>query len=260
MQKRKNIPSLRALVDIDRATAKKARASWQMFTIMAEFVEATEYLSEIRPAISIYGSARLHEESPFYQQTVDLAKLFSDAGFSVISGGGPGIMEAANKGAHAGHSASVGLNIELPFEQHGNPYQDISMRFRHFFARKVAFVKNSDAFIVMPGGFGTLDELSEVLTLIQTKKSRQVPIVLIGKEFWKDLLTWFTNVMLPMKLISPEDMDLMFITDDNQEALEHVLKFYEAKDADTHTNTNMPTTDVNRYPDGFETEDGMFYL
>ncbi len=234
MKKRKIIPSLRNIVDTDKATSKKARASWQMFTIMAEFIEATEYLSEVRPAVSIYGSARLPEDSPYYQQTIHIARLFSDAGFAVISGGGPGIMDAANRGAHAGHSASVGLNIELPFEQHGNPYQDISMRFRHFFARKVAFVKNSDAFIVMPGGFGTLDELSEVLTLIQTHKSRHVPIVLVGKRFWDGLLSWFQYVLLPMGLISPEDMDLMYITDDPQEVLQHVLQFYE-KMEDTKT-------------------------
>src|SRR5471030_414143 len=160
MNKRKVIPSLRSLADQERATAKKARASWQMFTIMAEFIEATEYLSEIRPAISIYGSARLKPESPYYKLTMEIAQKFSDAGFAVISGGGPGIMEAANKGAHAGKSPSVGLNIELPPEQSGNQWQDISLRFRHFFTRQVTFVKNSDAVVVMPGGFGTLDEIA----------------------------------------------------------------------------------------------------
>jgi len=243
-KKRKMIPSLRSVIDLDQATAKKARASWQMFTIMAEFIEATEYLSEIRPAVSIYGSARLPEDSHYYQQTVELARLFSDAGFAVISGGGPGIMEAANKGAHAGHSASVGLNIELPFEQHGNKYQDIVMRFRHFFARKVAFVKNSDAFIVMPGGFGTIDELSEVLTLIQTHKSRKVPIVLVGTRFWEGLLNWFKHVMLPMGLISPEDMDLMFITDDAQAALDHVFNYYHQKES---TKNNPDEVDTMFY-------------
>jgi len=227
---RKMIPSLRALADEERATAKKARASWQMFTIMAEFIEATEYLSEIRPAVSIYGSARLREDSPYYERTMEIARLFSDAGFAVISGGGPGIMEAANKGAHAGKSASVGLNIELPHEQQGNPYQDISMRFRHFFTRKVTFVKNSDAFIVMPGGFGTLDELAEVLTLVQTGKSRSVPVVMFGSHFWKGLLDWFRFTLLPMGLIAEHDLDIMRIVDEPKDALDAVYEFYEKRE------------------------------
>jgi len=239
---RKVVPSLRSIIDQDKATAKKARASWQMFTIMAEFIEATEYLSEIRPAISIFGSARLPPESKYYQQTIEISRIFSDAGFAVISGGGPSIMEAANKGAFEGHSASVGLNIELPFEQSGNQYQDISMRFRHFFARKVAFVKNSDAFLFMPGGFGTLDELGEVLTLIQTAKARRVPVVVIGKDFWHGLLDWFKTTMLPLGVISQSDMDLIHITDDSNEVLEHVLAFYK-----DHTLRK-------------DSEDGMFYL
>ena len=143
MNKRKVIPSLRSLADQERATAKKARASWQMFTIMAEFIEATEYLSEIRPAVSIYGSARLKPNSPYYKLATQIARKLSDAGFAVISGGGPGIMEAANKGAFAGTSPSVGLNIQLPFEQSGNKFQDVSHTFQHFFARKVMFVKLS---------------------------------------------------------------------------------------------------------------------
>ena len=227
---RKMIPSLRALAHEERATAKKARASWQMFTIMAEFIEATEYLSEIRPAVSIYGSARLREDSPYYERTIEIARLFSDAGFAVISGGGPGIMEAANKGAHAGKSASVGLNIELPHEQQGNPYQDISMRFRHFFTRKVTFVKNSDAFIVMPGGFGTLDELAEVLTLVQTGKSRSVPVVMFGSHFWKGLLDWFRFTLLPMGLIAEHDLDIMRIVDEPKDALDAVYEFYEKRE------------------------------
>jgi uncharacterized protein (TIGR00730 family) len=249
MNKRKVIPSLRSLADQERATAKKARASWQMFTIMAEFIEATEYLSEIRPAISIYGSARLKPESPYYKLTIEIAQRFSDAGFAVISGGGPGIMEAANKGAHAGKSPSVGLNIELPHEQSGNQWQDISLRFRHFFTRKVTFVKNSDAVVVMPGGFGTLDELAEVLTLIQTKKSRHVPIVLVGAEFWEGLLAWFKNSLTPMGLINPTDMDLMQVIDDPDQVLEAVLKFYEDRE------------DAGEQPaEGKSDEDRMFYL
>jgi hypothetical protein len=250
MDKRKVIPSLRSIADQERATAKKARASWQMFTIMAEFIEATEYLSEIRPAVSIYGSARLKPESKYYQLAMQIARKLSDAGFAVISGGGPGIMEAANQGAHAGKSPSVGLNIELPHEQSGNQWQDISLRFRHFFTRKVTFVKNSDAVIVMPGGFGTLDELAEVLTLIQTKKSRHVPIILVGGEFWKGLLGWFKDALTPMGLINPEDIDLMQVIDDPDQVLEAVLKFYEDQGEGEAEPQAGPSAD----------DDRMFYL
>jgi uncharacterized protein (TIGR00730 family) len=247
MTKRKVIPSLRSLADQERATAKKARASWQMFTIMAEFIEATEYLSEIRPAVSIYGSARLKPASPYYKLATQIARKLSDAGFAVISGGGPGIMEAANKGAHAGKAPSVGLNIELPHEQSGNQWQDISLRFRHFFTRKVTFVKNSDAVIVMPGGFGTLDELAEVLTLIQTKKSRHVPIILVGGEFWQGLLGWFKESLVPMGLINPDDMNLMQVIDDPDQVLDAVLKFYEDRE------------EAEPHPAKSD-EDRMFYL
>src|SRR5579863_1466713 len=153
----KNVPRLRQVTDLERATSKKARESWQMFTIMAEFIESAERLSELRPAVSIFGSARTRPDDYHYALAADIARRLSDAGFAVISGGGPGIMEAANKGAFDGKSPSVGLNIELPHEQSGNQWQDISLRFRHFFTRKVTFVKNSDAVVVMPGGFGTLD-------------------------------------------------------------------------------------------------------
>jgi predicted Rossmann-fold nucleotide-binding protein len=153
----KNIPTLRAITAQEQATKVKARESWHLWGIISEFVEAAERLADVRPAVSIFGSARLTPESPLYQQTVTIARALSDAGFAVISGGGPGAMEAANRGAFAGRSPSVGLNIELPFEQHGNEFQDISLRFRHFFARKVAFVKYASAYVVMPGGFGTLD-------------------------------------------------------------------------------------------------------
>jgi uncharacterized protein (TIGR00730 family) len=221
-----------------------------MFTIMAEFIEATEYLSEIRPAVSIYGSARLKPESKYYQLATQIARKLSDAGFAVISGGGPGIMEAANQGAHGGKSPSVGLNIELPHEQSGNQWQDISLRFRHFFTRKVTFVKNSDAVIVMPGGFGTLDELAEVLTLIQTKKSRHVPIILVGGEFWKGLLGWFKEALIPMGLINPEDIDLMQVIDDPDQVLEAVLRFYEDQGEEEAGPQAGPSSD----------EDRMFYL
>ena len=174
---RKRILKLRQMAEGERGTALKARESWHMFTIMAEFIESTERLSGVHPAVTIFGSARIAPEHPYYQQCVDVSRRLSDAGFAVISGGGPGIMEAANRGAFEGTSASVGLNIELPHEQKTNPWQNISLTFRHFFARKVAFVKYADAYVIFPGGFGTMDELSEVLTLIQTGKSRHIPVI-----------------------------------------------------------------------------------
>ena len=165
-----------------------ARESWRVFGIMSEFVEATERLSAIRPAVSIFGSARTPPDHPYYVLAEEIARLLSDAGFSVISGGGPGLMEAVNKGAYHGRSPSVGLNIQLPHEQAGNPYQDISQTFQHFFARKVMFVKFATAWVIRPGGFGTLDELTEALTLVQTGKTRRMPIILVHAPFLGGLL------------------------------------------------------------------------
>jgi len=167
-----------------------ARESWRMLGIMAEFVEATERLASIRPAVSIFGSARTPPDHAYYMLTEDIARKLSDAGFSVVSGGGPGIMEAANKGAYFGKSPSVGLNIQLPHEQSANMYQDISQTFQHFFARKVMFVKFAAAYVVMPGGYGTLDELFEALTLVQTGKIAGIPIILVGSKFWSGLAEW----------------------------------------------------------------------
>jgi len=225
----KNIPSLRAIATPERATSVKARESWHLWGIVSEFVEASERLSEIRPAVSIFGSARSRPESPVYQQTVDIARQLSDAGFAVISGGGPGVMEAANKGAFEGKSPSVGLNIELPREQHGNPYQDISLRFRHFFARKVAFVKYAAAYVVMPGGFGTLDELSEALTMIQTGKGRRIPIVLVGSEFWSGLLGWMRERLAGDGMIDEKDLELMTVVDDSAAVVEAIFDFYDTR-------------------------------
>ena len=165
-----------------------ARESWRMFEIMSEFVEATERLAPIRPAVSVFGSARIAPDSAYYMLTEAISRKLSDAGFAVISGGGPGVMEAANKGAFFGKSPSVGLNIQLPHEQHVNPYQDVSQTFRHFFARKVMFVKFASAYVVMPGGFGTLDELMEALTLVQTGKTPRIPIILVQSSFWGGLV------------------------------------------------------------------------
>jgi len=226
---RKNIPSLRAVTMPERATSQKARESWQLWGIISEFVEASERLSEIRPAVSIFGSARTLPETPNYDLAIEIARKLSDAGFAVISGGGPGIMEAANRGAYEGASPSVGLNIELPFEQYGNPYQDISLRFRHFFARKVAFVKYAAAYVVMPGGFGTLDELSEALTLIQTGKGRKMPVVLVGSAFWSGLLQWLRDTVAAEGMISEADLVMMRVVDDSDAVVNALFEFYDAR-------------------------------
>ncbi len=206
-----------------------AKEAWRMMEIMSEFVDGIEQLTKVLPAVSIFGSARTPEDHAYYKLTEDIARRLSDAGFAVISGGGPGIMEAANKGAYYGESPSVGLNIVLPHEQGGNPYQDVSLRFKFFFARKVMFVKHATAYIVMPGGFGTLDELSEALTLIQTGKARKIPVVLVGSQFWAGLLAWFQNTLVPEKMINPEDMNLVHVTDDPADVVEFVFNHYEAR-------------------------------
>ena len=229
LDRQKNIPSLRAVTMPERATSQKARESWHLWGIISEFVEATERLSEIKPAVSIFGSARLKEGAPVYAQTVEIARKLSDAGFAVISGGGPGVMEAANRGAFDGRSPSVGLNIELPFEQHGNAYQDISLKFRHFFARKVAFVKYAAAYVVMPGGFGTLDELTEALTLIQTGKGRKIPIVLVGSGFWNGLLDWMRATLVEHGMIGAPDMELMKLVDTSDAVVDAIFDYYESR-------------------------------
>jgi uncharacterized protein (TIGR00730 family) len=229
-ENRKNILKLRQIADKERATALKARESWHMFTIMAEFIESTERLSAVGPAVTIFGSARMKLDNPYYQSCFDVARRLSDAGFAVISGGGPGIMEAANKGAFDGTSASIGLNIELPHEQKTNPWQNIALNFRHFFARKVAFVKYADAYVIYPGGFGTLDELSEVLTLIQTGKSRHIPIILVGTDFWQGFLDWIKLKMGDAGLIAAGDLDLVQLIDEPANIVDAIFAFYEAHD------------------------------
>ncbi len=209
--------------------AASARESWRIFGIMSEFVEATERLAAIKPAVTIFGSARVKEGTPYYELTERTARLLSDSGFSVISGGGPGIMEAANKGAFHGKSPSVGLNIQLPHEQSNNPYQDISQTFRHFFARKYMFVRFASAYVVMPGGFGTLDELMEALTLIQTGKARKIPLILVCSDFWKGLLDWFKERLVEEKLVDPEDINLIQLIDDPEKVVEAIFKHYEAR-------------------------------
>ena len=182
------------------------RESWRMFQIMSEFVEGFEALAQIKPSVSFFGSARTDPDDAYYKLAEEIALLLSNSGFAVVSGGGPGIMEAANRGAYDGKSPSIGLNIKLPMEQAGNPYQDISLTFKHFFARKVMFVKYASAYVVLPGGFGTLDEFAEILTLVQTGKSRRIPIILVGSDFWSGLLDWFRTAMISAGTISSEDM------------------------------------------------------
>jgi hypothetical protein len=203
--------------------------AWRVFEIMAEFVESTERLKEIRPAVSIFGSARTEPNHPYYKLTEDIARKLSDAGFSIITGGGGGIMEAGNKGAYFGKSPSVGLNIQLPFEQVSNSFQDISQTFRHFFARKVMFVKFASAYVVMPGGFGTLDELLEALTLVQTSKTRRIPIILVCSQFWAGMLDWFRNTLVTQGMISPEDMELIQVIDEPAKVVEAIFKHYETR-------------------------------
>jgi uncharacterized protein (TIGR00730 family) len=203
-----------------------ARESWWMFNIIAEMVSASEKLGNVSPAVAIFGSARLKEDSPYYALTEVIARKLSDAGFGVLSGGGPGIMEAANKGALAGKSPSVGLNIVLPFEQGGNGYQDVSVSFQHFFSRKTMFVKHAAAYVVMPGGFGTLDELFEAMTLIQTGKIRRFPVILVGTKFWAGLVDWIKNTLLPEGVISEKDLDLFIVTDDPQVVVDKLFDYY----------------------------------
>lgn len=206
-----------------------ARESWRMLGIMAEFVEATERLASIRPAVSIFGSARTPPDHPYYHLAEDIARKLSDAGFSVISGGGPGLMEAANKGAYFGKSPSVGLNIQLPHEQSDNAFQDISQTFQHFFARKVMFVKFAAAYVVMPGGYGTLDELTEALTLVQTGKIARIPIILVGSKFWAGLVEWVKQTLVDEGMISPDDIHLMRIIDKPEDVVDAIFSHYEKR-------------------------------
>ena len=226
MSEKEKIPEL---ADPNESKFFAAQEAWRVFGIMSEFVEATQRLSAIRPAVSIFGSARTPPDSPYYALTEEIARKLSDAGFSVISGGGPGIMEAANKGAYYGKSPSVGLNIQLPHEQISNSYQDISQTFRHFFARKYMFVRFASAYVVMPGGFGTLDELLEAMTLVQTGKSRKIPIILVGRAFWQGLLDWFQAQLVAEGMIAADDMQLIQLIDEPGEIVEAIFRHYEMR-------------------------------
>ena len=221
---------LRRALDSKSWNEIKTKDSWQIFKIMSEFVDGYDTMAKIGPCVSIFGSARTIDENPYYQLAEEIAFKLTQNGYGVITGGGPGIMEAANKGAKKGKGKSVGLNIELPFEQSANPYidNDKLINFDYFFVRKVMFVKYAQGFIVLPGGVGTLDELFEAITLIQTKKIGKFPIVLVGKSFWGGLIDWIKEVMLKKeKNISPEDLNLFSVVDTADEALEIVNEFYK---------------------------------
>ncbi|MDE2195589.1 MAG: TIGR00730 family Rossman fold protein [Gammaproteobacteria bacterium] len=202
------------------------RESWKIFQIMAEFVEGFERLACIKPSVSIFGSSRVPPGHPYYVLAERIGRILSDAGFSVVTGGGPGSMEAANKGAYAGKSPSIGLNIQLPHEQQRNAYQDIPLSFRHFFTRKVMFVKYASAYVVLPGGFGTLDELAEILTLVQTRKTRAIPILLVGSEFWQGLVEWLQARMLTESMIDAKDLALFRLVDGPEEVAQAIFDHY----------------------------------
>jgi len=206
-----------------------SRESWRVFTIMAEFVEGFEHLSMIPPSVSVFGSARTQAGHRWYVMAEELGRKLSDAGFAVVTGGGPGIMEAASKGAHAGKSPSVGLNIKLPREQAANPYLDLALSYRHFFARKVMFVKYASAYLVLPGGYGTLDELMEILTLVQTGKSRRIPVILMDRGFWQGLLDWFASQLQANGNLDPEDLALISLAEDPDQAIDIIFDHYRGR-------------------------------
>lgn len=217
------------LIDPQALYSSNGQEAWRVLGIMSEFTVATERLRGIRPAVSMFGSARIREGHPYYEKTRDIAKRLSDAGFAVISGGGPGLMEAANKGAFAGRSPAIGLNILLPKEQQGNAFQDVSVNFRYFFARKMMFVRFASAYVVLPGGFGTVDELSECLTLVQTGKSRRIPIILVGGRFWNGLIEWMRSSLVGEGMIAPEDLALMQVIEEPEAIVEAIFEFYEGR-------------------------------
>ncbi|WP_069130852.1 LOG family protein [Rhodohalobacter halophilus] len=213
----------------DQFEGDSSKDLWSIFKIMGEFVEGYDKLFRVGPCISVYGSARLKPGSKYYEMAVETAELITESGFGVITGGGPGIMEAGNRGAHNKDGKSVGLGIELPFEQGVNDYvhPKYEINFKYFFVRKVMFVKYAQAFIVFPGGFGTLDELFETLTLIQTEKIKKIPIVLIGSEYWGGLTDWITNQLVEGGFINPDDTELFYLTDDHVDAVNYVCDFYK---------------------------------
>jgi uncharacterized protein (TIGR00730 family) len=211
------------------AEGRFQQESWRVFQIMAEFVEGYERLAPLQPAVSVFGSARIAAEHPYYQLAERLGFVLSEAGFHVITGGGPGLMEAVNKGAQRGRSLSIGLNINGLRHEKPNDYQDVSLFFKHFFSRKAMFIHHASAYVVLPGGFGTLDELSEILTLMQTKKSRRIPIFLVDANFWQGLLLWFQTRLVEEKMIRAEDLQFMQVIDDEARLLEQLFAHYAGR-------------------------------
>jgi uncharacterized protein (TIGR00730 family) len=202
----------------------KMGESWRIFKIIGEFVDGVETLHDLGPAVSIFGSARTKPDSPYYKQAEKIARLLVEKKFAIITGGGPGIMEAANKGASEAGGTSVGLNINLPFEQSSNKYLNVGIDFNYFFIRKVMFVKYASAYVIMPGGFGTLDELFESMTLIQTQRIKPLPVVMVGTKFWGGLVDWIKDRLIEEKNISPEDLSVFKVLDDPHEIVESIIK------------------------------------
>ncbi len=203
--------------------------TWRVFRIMSEFVDGFESLRNVGPAISVFGSARTRRNDWAYKVTVQATEILSRRGYSIISGGGPGIMEAANRGAKRGKGLSIGLNIQLPLEQKPNRFQDKSLVFRHFFSRKVMFVKYASGYLILPGGFGTLDEFFESLTLLQTGKIRRFPVVMMGKKYWTGLLKWMGDTMVAEGTISSSDLNYFYLTDDPRQAADHIVRFHKER-------------------------------
>lgn len=222
---RKNRPGTTPRPREDNASQE----SWRVFQIMAEFVQGFEELAPLQPSVTFFGSARTPATDPLYALARDIARRLSDAGFTVVTGGGPGIMEAGSRGAFEGESPSVGLNIHLPREQVPNPYQDVALEYQHFFSRKVMFVRYASAYVVMPGGFGTLDELLEILTLIQTGKTRRIPILLVHEPFWSGLLDWLRNTLVARDAISEQDLEIVQVVETADEVLDAIFSHYETR-------------------------------
>ncbi|QDU32560.1 LOG family protein YgdH [Poriferisphaera corsica] len=235
---------------LDRDVALN-RETWRLFRIISEFVDGFEVMSEVGPAVSVFGSARTKPDDPVYQRAVECGKKIVDKDFAVITGGGPGVMEAANKGAFDAGGKSIGLNINLPMEQDPNPFQNYELSFRYFFVRKVMFVKYACGFIIFPGGFGTMDEVFEALTLIQTLKIEPFPVVLVGTDFWSGLLDWIKDTMRDRyKTISPEDIDLFHVTDDVDEAIEYVTSRFSQDQWDQRTEPTIPEPIIQQVKKG----------
>ena len=225
--KRKEELEDKKLLDVPSRFEALQSDSWRVFRIMSEFVAGFDQLCEVYPAVSIFGSARVRPGSRYYEAAVQTAELLGRAGFAIITGGGPGIMEAGNKGARQAKALSIGCNIELPFEQHINPWVDKQLEFRYFFVRKTMFIKYSEAFITFPGGFGTLDELFDALTLIQTKKISEFPVILFGTEYWSGLVKWMRERLLEEGMVAGDDVDSIHLVDDPKEVVDIVVASHE---------------------------------